>query len=198
MDEPDKVMTDGCDFNHPNGVGFFQRHEVPLTKRVAEVEIVNGCAMMISAEVLRKIGRIDERFFLVHEESDLCLRARNAGFRCGVLGEALVWHKGSSSFARSGKKLQRYYDARNLYLLLRKHHRHPGGRGRIASLGAYFRYVYHRYCIEREQGNGESARAVVAGLCDALGRHYGPMRQRNRLGARLLSGLMETVRRCRR
>jgi GT2 family glycosyltransferase len=197
MDEPDKVMTDGCDFNHPNGVGFFQRREIPLTKRIAEVDIVNGCATMISAQVFQKIGFIDERFFLVHEESDFCLRARNAGFRCGVLGAALVWHKGSSSFARSGKKLQRYYDARNLFLLLSKHRRHPGGRGRIASLGAYFRYVYHRYCHEREQGSNESAQAVVAGLCDALGQQYGRMRKRKRLGARFLGGLMETVRRCR-
>ena len=59
---------------------------------------------MIRAEVFERIGLIDERFFLIHEESDFCLRARQAGFRCGVLGEALVWHKGSSSFKRTGKR----------------------------------------------------------------------------------------------
>ena len=35
---------------------------------------------MIRAEVFRTIGLIDDRFFLIHEESDFCLRARAAGF----------------------------------------------------------------------------------------------------------------------
>jgi GT2 family glycosyltransferase len=91
-------MTDGCIFNHRDREGFFQRQHVPLMSpsRVAEVDIVNGCCLMVSAAVIRKIGIIDERFFLVHEESDFCLRAREAGFRCGILSEALVWHKRSS------------------------------------------------------------------------------------------------------
>ncbi len=88
---------------------------------ITDVDIVNGCCMMVRAEVLARVGLIDERFFLIHEESDFCLRARQAGFKCGVMAEALVWHKGSSSFKRSGKRWQRYYDARNLYLLLSKH-----------------------------------------------------------------------------
>ena len=111
MDEPAEVMTDGCVFNQPNYPGFFQRKPVPLTPdgppSVSEVDIVNGCAMMIRATVFRHIGLIDERFFLIHEESDFCLRSRQAGFRCGVLNEGLVWHKGSSAFKRSGKQLQR-------------------------------------------------------------------------------------------
>ena len=85
--------------------------------RVAEVDIVNGCCMMVSASVIRTIGMIDERFFLIHEESDFSCGAREAGFRCGILSEALVWHKGSSSFQRAGRQTQRYYDARNLYFV---------------------------------------------------------------------------------
>lgn len=197
MDEPDRVMTDGCAFNHPHEEGFFHRRAVSLTGQVTEVEIVNGCAMMVSADVFRRIGLIDERFFLIHEESDFCLRARKAGFRCGVLGEELVWHKGSSSFARSGKKLQRYYDARNLLLLLNKHRGHREGRDRADSLRAYFRYVYHRYCLEREQGNVESAAAVVAGMCDALRGRFGAMNSRHHWATHLVAPLLELVRRSR-
>ena len=126
-------MTDGVVFNEPKEPGFFQRKTVQLVDAaippITAVDIVNGCCMLIRAEVFERIGLIDERFFLVHEESDLCLRARRAGFRLGVLGEALVWHKGSSAFARTGKRLQRYYDTRNLCLLLGKHALRPGGRG---------------------------------------------------------------------
>jgi GT2 family glycosyltransferase len=196
MDEPTTVMTDGCVFNHPDREGFFQREPVALTplQQVTEVEIVNGCCMMISAELIRTIGLIDERFFLVHEESDFCLRAREAGFRCGVIGEALVWHKGSSSFQRTGKRVQRYYDARNLYLLLDKHvDEQPAGRSRIASMTAYLRYVYHRWSIEHENGNADAANAVVEGLYDALSARFGPLQSNGRWGLGLVRGLFQKM-----
>lgn len=199
MDEPDAVMTDGCDFNRPDGRGFFHRKAVPLggVPEVTEVDIVNGCCMMIDARVVRSIGPIDERFFLIHEESDYCLRARRAGYRCGVLNDALVWHKGSSSFQRVGGRVQRYYDSRNLFLLLRKHARDKaeGGRGAGSSWIEYARYIYHRYCIEREHDQVEAADAVLEGLCDALTWRFGGRRPGTRLAAPALRFVFEGVRR---
>jgi GT2 family glycosyltransferase len=202
MDEPEVVMTDGCDFNPPGHSGFFRRHPVPAAQgdppTVVEVDIVNGCCMMISARVFERIGLIDERFFLIHEESDFCLRAQQAGFACGILAEPLVWHKGSSSFKRSGNGLQRYYDTRNLYLLLRKHRTaHHRGRGAGPSWLGYLRYAYHRYSIEREQGQAEAAEAVVRGLSDALAGRYGPRAPGGRGAAPLVKGLFELGRRVR-
>lgn len=202
LEEPSRVMTDGCDFNGPGEAGFFRRHPVPIAADgpagVTEVDIVNGCCMMIGAEVFRRIGLIDERFFLIHEESDFCLRARLAGFRCGVIGEALVWHKGSSSFRRAGNGLQRYYDARNLFLLLRKHRATcRGGRGWLGSWVGYLRYVYHRYCLEREQGERKAAEAVVRGLCDALAGRYGALEPGRRPMLPWLMSAMELGRRAR-
>jgi hypothetical protein len=131
--------------------------------------------MMISRRVFERIGLIDERFFLIHEEADFCLRAREAGFECGIVAEPLVWHKGSSSFKRTGKGLQRYYDARNLFLLLRKHRAgRRGSRTAFASWFLYLKYVYYRFSIEREQGEEKAADAVLSGLCDALAGRFGP------------------------
>ena len=200
MDEPDDVMTDGCVFNRPEEPGFFQRKAVPLTAgqpaAVTEVDIVNGCAMMIRSAVFRRIGLIDERFFLIHEESDFCLRAREAGFRCGVLGETLVWHKGSSSFKRTGKQMQRYFDARNLYLLL---HKHAGPsrqmRGPWQTRQTYLKYVYWRYSIERENGQPDAADAVLRGVLDAVTGRFGPQPRQPQVGLGMLRGLFELVRR---
>lgn len=177
MEGPKAVMTDGCQFNRAGYPGFFERLEVPLegdrAPRVVDVDIVNGCCMMVRADVFGAVGLIDERFFLVHEESDLCLRARQAGFASGVLAERLAWHKGSSSFQREGRALQRYYDTRNLFLLLRKHARPHGRRGVLPSWGWYVRHAYHRYASERERGHGPAAEAVLRGLGDALAGRSG-------------------------
>ena len=199
MDEPHKVMTDGCVFNRRGYPGFFERKPIPLQREASsaltEVDIVNGCAMMIRAEVFRRIGLVDERFFLIHEESDFCLRARQNGFRCGLLAKTLVWHKGSSSFKRSGKRLQRYYDTRNLYLLLTKHARaHRDGRGLLTSLGHYTKYAYYRYTIERENNCPEAADAVLEGVWDALNRRFGPFGQGPRWGVPLLRNWFDACR----
>jgi len=199
LESPQQVMTDGCTFNDRGHAGFFQRKPVPIQESrppdVTEVDIVNGCCMMINARVFARVGLIDERFFLIHEESDFCLRARRAGFRCGVLGEALVWHKGSSSFKNTGQHLQRYYDARNLLLLLRKHGKdRTSQRGRLRSVWEYVKYVYYRYAIEREQGQPRAADAVLEGVSDALQGRYGPRRIGPRSSVALLRPLFERYR----
>jgi GT2 family glycosyltransferase len=198
MDEPDQVRTDGCMFRQPGRNGFFHRKHVPLdpagSSAITEVDIVNGCCMMVDARVFRAVGLVDERFFLVHEESDLCLRARQAGFRCGVIGEPLVWHKGSRSFEATGKPLQRYYDARNLFLLLRKHSPKPTDGGPWASWRSrweYLKHVYYRYCVEQEAGRDETAQAVLNGIWDAGAGYYGPYAPRHRPGLSMLRYMFE-------
>ena len=193
---PHEVQTDGVLFNTPARPGFFQRHAVPLAESpagaaggppaVTEVDIVNGCCLMVRRAVVERVGPIDEAYFLIHEESDFCLRAQAAGFRNGVIAESLVWHKGSSSFQREGKRLQRYYDARNLVRLLRRHRGRPTARGPYSSGRHYLRYAYHRYAIEREGGFRDSAEAVVEGLYDALAGRWGPYSPRRRPGLALL------------
>lgn len=200
MDEPDQTMTDGVMFNRPGYPGFFQRKPVPVQAAdppvVEEVDIINGCAMMIRAEVFQRIGLIDDRFFLIHEEADFCLRAQRAGFRCGVLAEPLVWHKGSSSFKQSGKRWQRYYDTRNLGLLLTKHAGHEtGDRRRASSYLHYLRYAYHRYCHEREACQPDAADAVLEGLTDAATRRFGPYTPRTRWSVPVVRAVFELARR---
>jgi GT2 family glycosyltransferase len=198
LDPPHDVMTDGVVFNAQAQPGFFQRKAVPLVDAdvpaVTEVDIVNGCCMLVRSEVFARVGLIDERFFLVHEESDLCLRAQRAGFKLGVLGEALVWHKGSSAFARTGKRLQRYYDTRNLCLLLGKHAARPRGRGPARSRWEFLKYSYYRYAIERDAGHVDAADAVLEGLCDAVTRYFGPYAARRRSLLPLLRRVFEAWR----
>ena len=191
MDEPAAVMTDGVAFNPGPGTEFFVRIPVPpvdVDPSLVPVDIVNGCCMMVRAEVFRAVGLLDEQFFIVHEESDLCLKAGRAGFRCAVYGRTLVWHKGSSAFVRSGRQLQRYFDARNLYYLLRRHAGRVGrSRGFASTVPHYFKYCFYRYCVEQEADKPAAARAVVDGVYDALRGRTGPFGTGRRPGGGLIS-----------
>jgi GT2 family glycosyltransferase len=178
LDEPQRVMTEGVRFNRGPGAEFFSPVNVPTDgdapPTAVPVDVVNGCCMMVRAEVFRTIGLFDEALFLVHEEADLCLRARAQGFGCGVLARTLVWHKGSSSFDRSGRQVQRYFDTRNLYYLLRRHGSSNGSRRWLTSFWHFVRYAYYRYMTELEAGKNRSAGAVIEGLADALAGVTGP------------------------
>ncbi len=70
-------------------------HELP--QETAQVDWVVGCSVLIRAEVLRDIGTFDETFFLYFEETDLCRRAKNAGWETWYLPAARVLHIGSVS-----------------------------------------------------------------------------------------------------
>jgi GT2 family glycosyltransferase len=198
MDEPHNVMTDAVAFNPKGYPGFFRRREVEEQPdgllSVAETDVVNGCCMMIRADAFERVGLIDDRYFLIHEEADFCLRAKSVGLNCGVLAESLVWHKGSASFKRTGRHWQRYYDSRNLLFLLRDHWR-MSGRGLVSTMKAYLRYVYHRYCIEREACALASANAVIEGLIDGIMSRPGTYRSRVRWGVPLVRNVFETARR---
>ena len=83
-------------------------------------EYVCGAALFFRAAVARKIGMLDERFFLVYEDSDWCFRARRAGFECLSVPSAHVWHKIGTSFGSEASPLRTYFSSRNKLLWAEK------------------------------------------------------------------------------
>lgn len=82
-------------------------------------DFVTGAAIMVKSEVFEKIGFFDERFFLYYEDLDLCLRAKNVGFKTMYIPEAHVYHENAQSTGL-GSSLQDYYITRNRMLLAKK------------------------------------------------------------------------------
>lgn len=81
-----------------------------------ECDYVTGCALFAGADVFRKVGLLDEDFFLTYEETDWCYRARGQGYLCLITPGAKLWHKVSVSFGGSGSPLQKYFMTRNKLL----------------------------------------------------------------------------------
>jgi GT2 family glycosyltransferase len=65
-----------------------------------EFPVLNGFCTMVAREVFQTIGLYDEDAFPMGygEETDLCLRARRAGFRLTLADDAFVYHHKSVSF----------------------------------------------------------------------------------------------------
>ena len=53
---------------------------------------VSGCAMLIKADVFKRIGLFDEDFFLYWEDVDFSFRARKAGFKNVIVAASWIYH----------------------------------------------------------------------------------------------------------
>lgn len=76
--------------------GSFSKY-FPTEEEPVEVEAVVGGAMLISKEVIEKVGLFDERYFMYFEDLDYCRRARRAGFKIWYFPEAEIIHEHGAS-----------------------------------------------------------------------------------------------------
>ncbi|WP_214041230.1 glycosyltransferase family 2 protein [Methanoculleus sp.] len=81
-----------------------------------------GCALLFRASALRDIGLFDESLFLMHEETDWCIRAKEMGYGLLVAPAARVQHKVSATLG-SFSAPYLYYVSRNWLLVAKKHFR---------------------------------------------------------------------------
>ncbi len=65
-----------------------------------QVDQVMGAAFLIRNSVIKKIGLLDEAFWIWFEEVDYCKRAKDAGFDTLYTPTAVVTHHGGVSFAQ--------------------------------------------------------------------------------------------------
>jgi GT2 family glycosyltransferase len=81
-----------------------------------------GCALFFSAECYRRVGPLDERYFLYLEDVDWCLTASSRGVKTWFVPDALVHHEVSRTLKSSEWADDvRYYAYRNGYRLAFRH-----------------------------------------------------------------------------
>jgi GT2 family glycosyltransferase len=76
-----------------------------------EVAWLTGCCLAVRRLVFESIGGFDPDFFLYCEDTDLCYRARQAGYRLGWFPQLEVLHHGRRSQSESSE----YERARTLF-----------------------------------------------------------------------------------
>lgn len=86
------------------------------------ISFITGCACLVKAAVVSKIGLLDEVFFLGFEDLDWCVRSFQAGFKAVYVPSSVIWHKASYDTKRNlGKPARDFYATRNSVLFARKH-----------------------------------------------------------------------------
>lgn len=79
------------------------------------------CCMLIHRNVFEKIGFEDEIVFMYFDDTDLCVRMNDAGFKIKYVPSAKMWHKVSSSGGGMDSKIYVYYNFRNKFYFMNKY-----------------------------------------------------------------------------
>lgn len=109
--------------HHLPFLGLFknkQEHPI-LTDKIVAVDVIKGCALMISRKVFDKIGGWDERYFMYSEETELCLSLVNAGYTNYFVQDAVITHHGGQSTMDQYAE-QQVVQQRSALQFLRRHH----------------------------------------------------------------------------
>ena len=121
MSDPKTLDHLGGNWNAKKGEFELVGAKAPASewKNPITLDYVCGVALFVKAEVFKKIGLFEPRFFLFWEESDFCMRAKREGYSATVCPEAILYHKVSASFT-GGKPHTTYFWWRNRLLWIER------------------------------------------------------------------------------
>ncbi len=105
---------------------FFGSHKMSHIDRskVLKVDWTMGSCLFVRREALDKAGNFDSNYFLFFEETDLCLRLRNAGYEIYLLPTARLIHFGGASSPELYNAEKIIYYHKSLFYYFRKHMPH--------------------------------------------------------------------------
>ncbi len=116
-DDPSKISAAGGHLNR--WVGYRNRNDGEgqlddgRFDRSRRVTFTPFCCVLIRSSVFRKIGYLDESYFVYVEDVDYCYRAMKAGVVLTFLPSCKLWHKVSSLTGGKGSAFSIQYGTRN-------------------------------------------------------------------------------------
>jgi GT2 family glycosyltransferase len=122
-DRPDVVeLLGGATVNRlgmVTAIGAGTARSAPRPATV-NMDYVSGCCLLTRADVVNRVGLMDERYFLYSEDVDWGLRMRHAGLRLAYSPHAEVRHKGGAAVVHRSP-VHDYFMVRGALMLVQKH-----------------------------------------------------------------------------
>lgn len=77
------------------------------------ITFMTGCMMLIPAHILKKVGLINEEYFMYVEDLEFSQRVLKNGYKLKICQNSHVWHKVESNINRRLTKFSTYFIAKN-------------------------------------------------------------------------------------
>jgi hypothetical protein len=128
------------------------------------VDTANLSCLLVPSAVFRKVGLLDNNFFIYYDDTDFVQRAHDAGYLLWFAPDAVIYHRKGATIGGSETAFGLYYLTRNRPYLIRKHVRSPIRRAFFWTYFVSSRLVRTITLILR--GRPDLARAITAGMAD--------------------------------
>jgi N-acetylglucosaminyl-diphospho-decaprenol L-rhamnosyltransferase len=158
------------------GLKGARRERTPAAgvERLPVVDYVEGAFMLCRVAALRSVGGFDERFFLYHEEEDLCRRLAERGWLTLLVPGAQAEHDHGSSSEGVGEGAMTAFRLHSLYWYHRKYH--PRAYAELARLAVAACVLSDRLCralTRRRQIYSAGAASAAFSSIGALREKHG-------------------------
>lgn len=151
----------------------FARPERPSDRYPHPVEVANLSCLLVPRRCFELVGLLDDAFFVYYDDTDLCRRAQEAGFRILFQPSAVVHHRKGATIGGQTTPFGVYYLTRNRPYLVRKH----TSPARFVAFLAYFLATRIVRCVRwAATGRWDLCRATAWGLLDFARGAMGPGR----------------------
>lgn len=129
-------------------------------KTLHKLNYISGASMLIARDVIEKVGRLDDSFFLYWEDTEYSFRIAQAGYSLAVALESEIYHKESASSNKVPTTKAQYF-TEGAVLFFRKQKK---------ILSAYFG-CFLRLAKRALLMDFVSVRGQIAGIINALRGH---------------------------
>jgi hypothetical protein len=164
-DRPEIISFGGGHLNRNTGRITFlnkgKRHE-NITDNAINCTFLEGTAIMAREELVRHVGGFNEDYFLTSEESELCVRIIDKGYRLALTPACYVMHKVSQTMG-TGSELISYFVYRNRLLFIRNNAKKMSIRD---STDILLNYLSSFSSLVLKYRNWPAARGLIFGVSD--------------------------------
>jgi GT2 family glycosyltransferase len=122
FDPPDRIWCAGGAFTRWRASARhfgYGRKDNGRFNQARQVDYSPTCCMLIKKEVFERIGLMDAKYFVYFDDTDFCLRARQAGMRLLYFPEVRLYHKISSLTGQGSAFAIRYLTRNHVYYSLK-------------------------------------------------------------------------------
>lgn len=164
--KPDVINSAGVLLNWPSGtgtnlgIGDVDRGQFDY---IMDLDALIGVCLLIRASLFKEVGYLDKKFFLLLEETDFCIRAKNSNYRVIFHPKSKVYHKEGFSGKLNPSSL--YFISRNRLFLIKKHQS-------VKRIWIYGARICLRSILDSViyffKGELSSSKAVITGLLHGL------------------------------
>jgi GT2 family glycosyltransferase len=187
-DEPDVVCFGGGFLDRNTGrISFLNRGEKgdAGSDEVIDCNFIEGAAIMIRTDLVKQIGGFNDDYFLTSEESELCIRVADIGYKLAVVTSCSLWHKVSRSM-RAGSGMINYFVYRNRLHFIRSNAVNFTLTDLVTILVTYCRTMVS---LAARRRNLPAAIGLVMGVIDFFMGVKGPGRYRKLLQPKQSAGV---------